>query len=109
MKQHIEVEQLNDLSNKGKQLLRDWWKPQAGDRCWLAGVSARVLGEADSFIHESGVKYYPLLSIGQMLQFLDKNGFQVLHDILGDESGTEYNPDLFCDQLWEAVKKVLEQ
>lgn len=34
MKQHITSEQLNELSDKGKEKLRKWWKPEEGD--WFA-------------------------------------------------------------------------
>ena len=31
MKQHIAIEQLNELSDGGKEKLRDWWNPSVGD------------------------------------------------------------------------------
>lgn len=31
MKQHITIEQLNELDIKAKERLREWWKPQWGD------------------------------------------------------------------------------
>lgn len=32
MKQHITIDQLNELSKKGKERLREWYKVVPGDR-----------------------------------------------------------------------------
>jgi len=89
MKQHITVKQLNELSEKGKKRLRKWWDKD-----------------------EQYVKHYPLplLSIGQMIEFLVKN------DAFDDNwQGSVILPCRFdeinklCDALFSAVKEVLEK
>ena len=69
MKQHITPEQLNELSDKSKDKLRKWWKPEVGD--------INQDGHAYVVSHKSELfkktKDLPLLSIGQMIEFLDVN------------------------------------
>jgi len=135
MKQTITVEQFNELGNKQRQLLRDWWRPRAGDHAYFEGMY-KVLIEADSpFVGTSGVKYYPILSIGQMIEFLDESGeyslLKVHSEVLGlphnwgvgiikdynlgegwveNEYIIKYQENVeLCDALWEAVKEELEK
>lgn len=35
MKQRITPQQLSQLNEKGKERLREWWEPQAGDRIYI--------------------------------------------------------------------------
>ena len=86
MKQHITVEQLKELSDKAKEKLREWWKPSEGDfysldmecnlNCHSCSGEYHDL-EYDKTFREypSGLveKFYPLLSIGQMIHFLSDN------------------------------------
>ena len=95
MKQHITTEQLNELSEKGRESLRKWWKPKRGDwfaekdfvnypeeewesdlleeydRFWyLTNLSS--LQEFTEYVKTNGVQtLLPLLSIGQLIEFLD--------------------------------------
>lgn len=127
MKQHITIDQLNELSEQGKEKLREWWKPQVGHMVlWdhLSGPLTRN-GECmwDDLTKDDFEKddYLPLLSIGQMIEFLNENSMRITRQ---DHEGAEcwyiehskfdnnkiwmFIPEL-CDALWEAVKQVLEE
>jgi len=135
MKQRIKIKQLNELGEKGKKKLRKWWKPKNGDFAYDKLFPTNTLiflyqdyykavycvygnenAELTKFdINEWG-KITPLLSIGQLIEFLEDNSehqfhifrrtvdwkviYEELHygKILGGE---------LCDALFEAVKEVL--
>jgi len=110
MKQHITVKQLNELSEKGKERLRKKWKPKAGDMAHFIPEGGL---KAETFIltlrlkeiwNKEIQKALPLLSIGQMIEFLDKRWRDVFfyHNYV---SGKEN----FCDDLWQATKEILEK
>lgn len=42
MKQRITSEQLNELTNKQKEQLREWWKPQQGDYVYVISEHKRT-------------------------------------------------------------------
>lgn len=86
MKQHITVEQLNELGENGKESLRSWWKPEEGDyfACYCGCCSSEG---TEHLLHEDNdeggwvgnnyshrwnetKKPFPLLSIGEMIYFL---------------------------------------
>lgn len=91
MKQHITVEQLNELSEKGKERLRKWWKPQDGDMVLFEGSrKGAVLYDDGEYIEYDPVKkiacghsgllsgktFHTIMilpSIGQMIEFLDEH------------------------------------
>jgi hypothetical protein len=116
VKQHITVEQLNELSDEAKLKLYEWSK----DRLYMNAIN---------FNQE-------LLSIGQMIEFIEGSLFshnmlditqnrmadgscgdsecncdeykewQVAFDFEGElESRSEH----LCDALWEACKYILEK
>jgi len=110
MKQHITTEQLDfELNDKGKAKLRSWWKPKIGDL----------------YIWHDGDKTpkYPLLSIGQMIEFLKEQGSFGMEEV-EKSNGTNIKTiweldsinewihigekEELCDSLWEAVKDVLK-
>ncbi len=138
MKQHVTIDQLNELSEKGKKKLQDWWTPEIGDiYCAVhnfAGnieYSRPVVIEYEEHTMESfnvediTDKDYPLLSIGQMIEFLkdnlmvDCNAFidVCYNQKRGWYAEAGYNDngkymgesEELCDALWEACKEVLEQ
>ena len=109
MKQEITIQQLNELSDKGKDQLKKWYSKRY-DKVALFG---------ETFPDKQLIN--PLLSIGQMIEFLREkvNGdwkhkpLSVLGEevypfngILADNFTLDIN--LTCDNLWLAVKKVLE-
>lgn len=101
MKQHITVEQLNELTNEQKERLREWWQPQEGDKV-LFGNDAIVfviestrndylrpdhmkINNAWLPIKEGKNSYYSLLSIGQCFQLL--RDFDYFEEGYFDECG----------------------
>lgn len=114
MKQHIDKQQLEQLSSNGRTKLDQWaiskdyieWTNQCND-------------------HECNCAYTtdPLLSIGQMIEFLDEqdscNEINIANDggrysnehyqwtVYSCDSDTN-KPEL-CDALWEACKQLLEE
>jgi len=117
MKQHITIEQLNELDRKQRRKLELW--------CFTHGYFTRynVPGEPTRFSDTKTFTSYVIdpmeLSIGQMIEFLDeqercdwvldgRSGYIELH--WKDHSHTiiQWDKEL-CDALWEAVKEVLEK
>ena len=98
MKQHITPKQLNELSEKGRERLRKWayYEGQRSRGCDLFtdGKYANTIQGSTNFDVD---KHYPLLSIGQMIEFLVDG---CIHLPLNDE---------LCDELWDSVKKVLDE
>lgn len=91
MKQHITADQLNELSDKAKEKLREWWSSEGK----------------------------PLLSIGQLIEFLDiyENNFEfekmhgyweIRRKLDLDYYQVKETAQELCDALWQAVKEVLE-
>ena len=99
MKQNITEKQLNELKEDAIRELQEWGEKHNCDR------SCQI-----NFEDWDGVrKYYPpLLSIGQMIEFLDD--FKIECALFSSLAA----PPLiykagWCDALWEAVKEVLEK
>lgn len=102
MKLYITVEQLNELTDKGKKKLILW-------------VTKLTIPNYSSFegimISNPDLKDKALLSIGQMIQFLGKDYKYTVITRFGDQERdiTEVvEPDKLCDCLWEAVKEILK-
>lgn len=113
MKQHISLSDLNQLSDKGKERLWEW------------DLKTKTI-EANKF----GAIYtqwrtdenLPLLSIGQLIQFLDEHEFFVdfvlkqFHPqncwvvrYMWFDKEKEFVAEELCDSLWMAVKDILEK
>ncbi len=137
-KQHITTEQLNELSDKGKEKLRKWWNPQDGDLFtdsnWCSELIWKNERSDDSFYscdkknkimrdknqlfeenegnpednQDTVYDVYPLLSIGQMIEFLGEGYFNVLCDGNSEVEWICPTKEL-CDVLWQAVKTILEE
>ena len=144
MRQHISIDQLNTLSPTAHEKLRAWWKPQVGDWCYAKiehygretsrAFLIRVINCINENVFEDGVdntEYCdsahkshctPLLSIGQMIEFLlsygsfgmslcetqDPEKYVWELDSIDEWISENQNVEL-CDALWEAVKEVLEK
>lgn len=112
MKQHITIEQLNELSPKAKEKLRQW----LGDPRKLA--TRENPNEEEKMILDNYLDL-PLLSIGLMIEFLDEHDYNWHDDAFTDDGGVgDDNWEEFwvrrkdrelCDALFEAVKQVLEE
>lgn len=101
MKQHITKEQFGELSEEGQVRLRAW----VNECRWVSVPLGKVY-----------LDYYPmpLLSIGQMIEFLDEHRDELdqpwWKQFFTWDYGTVDGYDgEFCDALWEAVKQVLEK
>lgn len=99
MKQNISITDLNELSDTGKERLREWWDKK------LPYESAKNLTETSQWLSEQvgnmvKLKHLPLLSIGQLIEFLLDHG-ENLRDRF-------YMREDFCDELWGDVKEILE-
>jgi len=125
MKQHITVDQLNELDDVSKNNLKRWWKPQEGQKIiyidnsgiddkrvdWLVEYDNMwYFSEANSIedfteMMRAGDTLFPLLSIGQMLEFL---GNDESHFALINSNDELIDVSRICDTLWEAVKEVLK-
>jgi len=136
MKQHITIDQLNELSDKGKEKLRKWWKPDIRDWRMVTCIGTKHFefkyenfmkpeDEANKdyikWIKNNGL---PLLSIGQMIEYLKKECIkypdkfykmdnQVYSLMLAMSDIRKINvidwQGELCDSLWEAVKENLEK
>lgn len=114
MKQHITLEQFDKLSTKQKNNLLKW----ALEKEYVV----RLPNGIDDLL---GRPYYvPLLSIGQMIEFLDEHDkFPTLFKYcVGEKEWTlghdedhgvtfvdEHKNTELCNALWEAVKEVLNK
>lgn len=110
MKQHISLQDLNELSEKGKERLDAWIeiKTDRGEGYIGTGVC-----------NECGNKL--TLNIGQLIELLGNDYWRVIADdwkndkYVGIEWGTGIDdfkspkPEELCDALWEPVKQILEQ
>lgn len=100
MKQHITKNQLDELNKKGKRRYYKFLrkiKDSPGGMMYHDVIDGQLL---------------PLLSIGQMIEFLgDDLAFVRFGDPIHLElgSGLGYGRKELCDALWEAVKEVLEK
>lgn len=130
MKQHITAKQLSELNKIDREKLVDWWTPKEGDFVSYKGKNY-FLDSGSMFtyqnfnkigwgIHEKKPKNYkenrlPLLSIGQMIEFLyrKKQPGKFNSLIISGSKGKGWfvdgkNASDCCDALWEAVKEVLK-
>ena len=113
MKQYITVDQLNELSKKGRKKLRKWWKPKEWDPYIDEEGLENVVWCCEKDVDKSDM---PLLSIGQMIEFLDdktKYTFSIFRRHLDWKivyENKQYGkiiPGELCDFLWEACKDIL--
>jgi hypothetical protein len=122
MKQRITIEQLNKLTDEQKERLREWWTPQTHDVVFYRSFEKEfvVEGYTGSTLHfadGSGTWSYdclPLLSIGQMIQFInEKKPLKSISKARFDkwtvniETATLGYKDELCDSLWETVTRIL--
>lgn len=116
MKQNITPEQLNELSDKMKERLAQYC---GRHQEWL------LAQELDDSTQWTKNVFLPLLSIGQMIEFLDEHGMYDIHNVSRDVRGRvwkiQMKSDQFygdsnfegyfelCDALWQAVKEILNE
>ena len=91
MKQHITVDQLDELSVEGRGKLANW--------CFENGYPVNATQDLSKLF----------LSIGQMVEFLDDKSNLVNSGCHGFKEIQWDGGKELCDALWEACKKVLEK
>lgn len=100
MKQHITLDQINELNEKSKQKLQSWWDKN---------YKEETLSD-----YEMQYGYDPILSIGQMIEFLDKKVYQIAFQDNGFTlRDRKFNiiskNNNLCDALWSACKDILNE
>lgn len=94
MKQEITIEQFMELSPEHKGKLWDW--SQAGGRFYLVTSKDKQ-------------SIYPLLSIGQMIEFIMENSPYPYFTEHYERFSIKWNADEgICDALWEIIKEILK-
>lgn len=118
MKQNISIKQLNELTLEQKEILRKWWKPKKND---LVCDGQYNLNKDNNDYWEDKDDVLPLLSIGQMIEFLDDNkiDWSIIDGWFGigywvDWDGADfwekkYDNKELCDALWDSCKEVLNK
>lgn len=115
MKQHITVDQLNELKSL-ESFRKQFWKIYEGDLL-VYGLYEQDRLRGEPILFRKGMIPadeksfgYKLLSIGQMIEFLDEKT-----DLNSDEYSYKHvvwsgiYEDELCDQLWKQIKEVLEK
>ncbi|WP_410770986.1 hypothetical protein [Fontibacillus sp. BL9] len=114
MKQNIDIQQYSELDDVQKRRMLEWWNPIRGDLFFFTDRNLVLIVEAasDEGIESIGElipkqKCEPLLSIGQMIQYILSRSrtWQFISDCIQYDC-IQFNRE-FADSLWEAVKLEL--
>jgi len=118
MKQKISIEQLGELNKIGRERYQDRWMWKDGID-FIDGSFIDVIGinTFDRFMKGDKnipLKYYPLVNIGQMIEFLDDSEYQGYWDFAiridaGREGSFYPTSDELRDALWKPVKEKLNK
>jgi len=101
MKRRITLEQLAELSDKGRENLKKWWSPDIGD-CYY-DYDNEVLGMIYCGEEEVlGDDALPLLSFGQLLEFLKEQRIAFITGVLDKTPSEEWTT-----KLWNKVRHLL--
>lgn len=127
MKQHITIEQLHEMTDDQKEYLRKWWYPRQYDVVLDVQHDHQFsIYYQDGTIGDSYHDYMkddclPLLSIGQMIEFISTASKPKITEayalpdypdgrwsVFVFSVGTFYDEEL-CDALWKGVRGVLNE
>lgn len=108
MIQRITAAHLQQLSKEQEDKLRQQWIPEEGEYILFSGQEEMIY-YMGGFQKE---KALPLLTIGQMLAYLQQYDSSIRIDKISNEwliktSSLEVKARELCDALWQAVKSVL--
>lgn len=130
MHQYISYEAILELHPPKKELLLNWWNPAPGNRVYhlhkeLSGFITHYCPETKTatFQSDEGIRFttinqsslFPLLSIGQMIDFIATEHHYVKLSAYSDglmcrvQGGSSY-PRIateLCQALWEEVTQIL--
>lgn len=133
MKQHLTPQDLDQLTPAGKEKLRAWWKPAEGDfiytSAWIDDKTKNDLvlcmSSPTGMVWQQMLEgALPLLSIGQMIEFLEDNDFILLiqdpyneqHSVeeelnwgIYGQLGKQHHSKELCDSLWYACVEILNK
>lgn len=128
MKQRIRQSDLEQLSKEGLAKLQKLWRPRTYD-LYLYGFSEFIILPGSDYTEKKD-GMYPLVSIGQMIDFLSERlgslyiadidaqpyvyieedcRWVVTKKVGGGMIWTDNGTHELCDALWEAVKEVLNK
>ncbi len=100
MKQQITRNQLNELTKKQREKLDIWFNTNY--------FGKEIPGSIDSDGYSYGNYDIPLLSIGQMMEFIGEETGEFYVYMDWESKDAVVNTDKLCDNLWEDVKKLLK-
>lgn len=114
MKQKITKTQLRELSKKGKEKYwkKFWSKHKGREINNFQDAKTGRFYYPNSDIKTIPLEFYPLLSIGKMIEFLgDKWLYGTSVGIEGEDYGQILPPEnkKLCYELWQATKEKLEK
>ena len=102
MKQHITIEQLNELSKKGRRKYLIFWLNSTG--IVRTKLDINYVDMFDYLLNST-----TLLSIGQMIEYLGEHKITQLN-LEPNEYILKWTKDKsLCDTCWEKVKEDLER
>lgn len=112
MKQYTTIEQLDELSDKGRKALGRWVDEKS---YWIY----KQVGSFDRLPKPYLKGELPLLSIGQLIEFLLDAKSKGTETLLGELSSSRwgergkydirwFKDEELCDTLWADVKRILE-
>jgi hypothetical protein len=128
-KRRITPEQLQELTEEQNKKLCDWWTPSEGDVFIVSNTKNTIIQNYIGAFSLDSLRnfaqkpkgYMPLLDIGQMIEFLDEDGFGIEKQkedfwniyVFNDtgwklDFGNIISNDQLCDALWMVVKAVLQ-
>jgi hypothetical protein len=119
VKQNISIENINKLTDKQKEKMRELWEPKYGDII-TSTISNFVMTLKNSITFDKSY-YLPLLSIGQMIEILEKHNilFSITNMCINPFYGKRgyavtltnkkkhYNSEELCDALWNAIVDIM--
>lgn len=138
MKQNITPQQLSQLSDKGIERLREWWKPNNFDLFYdIEDTTHDIVTPENIDKLKDWKDIYPLLSIGQMIELLEDEWMRICvfnksilpiyyrkgswsieklcikHEYFpcyeqGCTNNTDSSREL-CDTLWSACVEILNR
>jgi len=117
MKQYITMDQLRELDNISNNILRDFFNTpfvpgDSNQQCYrLTGheYESGICKICFNPSHEKKKSGELLLSIGQIIGFLEDSGHWTHNKSMVSLNLREDSVINICDTLWDAVKKELEK
>ncbi|MHB8122605.1 MAG: hypothetical protein ACYDG4_10670 [Desulfuromonadaceae bacterium] len=109
MKQHISIDQLQELTQEQREALRELWRPELGDVFIIPenGEEIHAVDRSWLLIIRNDPRFLPLLSVGQCIELLAEKDLLQLQSIFTRICIGILPADELINVLWQAVKAVL--